>query len=232
MIRNDKTGDPGALILGMLPSGLTGKEKARLFAGLETFANAGDSPQDYQTLAAQRPTFWPRNPSSGTAWPPNEHDKFLDYRDALRRLWQGDAGEQGLAEEQQLLGDLAYLLGLMTRDELRTTFFADRQAVEESWSERSVILPVWGSPDVRYVARGDFESALWLLSRESWRAKVCRQCRRYFVAKKPAQSYCSKVCYAKAKRSQQLEWWNRAGKLMRATKGKSISSAKKSRRRK
>jgi hypothetical protein len=191
----------------MFPSGISARERKRLFAGLTAFVNAGGSQQEYEALAATWPTFWPH----ATQPPPvNEHARFLSYRDTLRRVWRG--GEKK-AEEQAFLHDLAYLLGLIPRND--TAFFIGLEAVGEL-REASRIVPIWGSGDVRYIGTGDFETALWLLSRESWRAKVCGECGRYFIATKPAESYCSPECQNEAKRKQRLEWWNKAGKFRRA----------------
>jgi hypothetical protein len=211
-------------VLGTLPIDLAPKERARLFQGLQAVVNTGDSEQDYQATAKQWPTFWPEGRKS-TAWSTLQRPKFIDYRDRLRSLW----GES-LKNQHQRLGTVAYLLGLINSEEADSLFFTGPEALAELWFSRankpssmaavstshSLILPVWGSVEVRFVARGDFEAALWALFRESWRARTCAQCKRYFIAEKPAQTYCSNRCYGDAKRGQRLAWWNKAGKIKRA----------------
>jgi hypothetical protein len=216
-----QAGQDKPTILGFLPIGLAAKEKARLFAGLEAFVNTGDTLDDYQAHV----------------WWPKAHAMFLDYRNKLRNLWGGDD------PEAQASGVLAYLLGIVGPTEFAggeyvldvdTQWFA-REAIAtleaqkavlpyEVWSSHSIVFPVLGQANFHYLPRGDFESALWALSCEGWRARMCGQCNRYFIADKPAQTYCGTGCYGDAKRGQKLEWWNRMGKIRRAQKG--VKSAK------
>jgi hypothetical protein len=219
-----------ATILGMIPNGLAPHEKARLFAGLESFVNAGDGLEDYHALAVQCPTFWPHN-AGALDWLPKAHAMFLDYRDKLRKIWSGDPEAQGS-------GVLAYLLGLIgpiefagmeyTIDVDMIWFARERKASldayksllqshpERVWTSHSMVFPVWGQTNFHYFPRGDFETAMWVLFGDSWRARICGQCKRYFIADKPAQGYCSTRCYGDAKRGQKREWWKTAGKMRRA----------------
>ena len=212
-------------VLGTLPIDLAPKERARLFGGLQSLVNTGDSLEHYKTLSKQWPTFWPDGSHLSRAWLPEEHSNFLDYRDKLRQLWSAPQGEQQI-------GVVAYLLGLISSEEADSLFFTGPEALAELWFRRpnkpssssavstlhSIVLPLWGSIDVRFFARGDFEAALWALFRESWRARRCSQCQGYFIADKVAQKYCSTRCTGQAKRGQRLAWWNKAGKIKRAQK--------------
>jgi len=220
---------PQPTVLGARPIDLAPKKRAHLFGGLEKLVNTGDSQQQYQSLSKQWPSFWPEGPESPTAWLPEEHSNFRNYRDKLRQLWSGSLNEQ------QQLGTVAYLLGLISSEEADSLFFTGPEALAELWFRRpnkpsagsavstlhSIVLPLWGSIDVRFFARGDFEAALWALFRESWRARICGQCQRYFIADKAAQAYCSTRCYGEAKRGQRLAWWNKTGKIRRAQEGSS-----------
>src|SRR5437763_11090206 len=96
--------------LGMLPIGLAPKERARLFGGLEALVNTGDSLDDYQELSRHSPKFWPGD--SKSAWNPQEHATFIKYRDQLRELWRGSL------DEQKRMGAVAFLLGLITSEEV------------------------------------------------------------------------------------------------------------------
>ena len=219
--------------MGTLPIDLAPKERARLFGGLQALVNTGDSLGDYQHLSKQWPTFWPDGSQLSTAWLPQEHSKFLNYREKLRQLWSGSL------EEQQRIGAVAYLLGLINSEEAESLFFTGPEALAELWFNRPnkspsssivstsapVLLPVWGSIDVRFFARGDFEAALWALFRESWRARICGQCKHFFIADKAAQKYCSTNCNGAAKRGQRLSWWNKAGTIKRAQR-KSVRPVK------
>ena len=57
-----------------------------------------------------------------------------------------------------------------------------------------------------------FQSAIYYLMQERWRAKVCPQCRKYFVADKAAQKYCSTKCCGERKQKVSLDYYNRIGK--------------------
>lgn len=157
---------------------------------------------------------------------------FLDYRNKLRLLWRGDTEARGS-------GVLAYLLGIIAPSdfvrieyipaavgmhwferEARATSHAYNSLLqshpEREWRTHSMVCPVWGRLDFEYSPRGDFEAALWALIGESWRARLCGQCRRYFIADKPAQNYCSTRCYGEAKRGQKREWWRTVGRARRS----------------
>jgi hypothetical protein len=64
------------------------------------------------------------------------------------------------------------------------------------------------------------QSAIYALMTQSWRAKVCRNCREYFVAAKTAQVHCSHECYVNIKNARSLHYWNTKGKAERARKRK------------
>lgn len=207
-------------ILGTLPIDLAPSEMGRLFNGLEAVVNCGDSLNEYQNLSKGHASFWPSDP--GRAWNPKDHASFIEYRDQLRALWNGSLNEE------QRPSTVAYLLGLIDSEEFHTLWLSGPEALFELWAARSTkatnstvsishsfILPVWGNVGLRFYAQGDFEAALWALFRESWRARVCGQCKRYFIAAKAAQRYCSTKCYGAAKREQRLTWWNKTGSLRR-----------------
>jgi hypothetical protein len=231
-------------ILGLLPNDLAPAERARLFGGLEAFVNGGDTPQDFNSLASQWPTFWPHDIDEGgnpnrLNWSLSAHPLFLDYRDKLRKVWEGDP-------EARLSSVLAYLLGIVRINEFMSAeyvldvdaawFGRELDSTHRAWQSllqthpealqapHSMAFPQWGLGNLRYLPRTDFEQALWLLCQENWRARVCGQCKRYFIADKAAQKYCSTRCYGQAKRGQRLEWWNSVGKIKRSQKRSSLRS--------
>ena len=65
-----------------------------------------------------------------------------------------------------------------------------------------------------------FQAAIYCLMCESWRAKSCRNCQKYFVADKSAQVHCSHDCYVEIKNKKSLDYWNKYGKPKRAARTK------------
>jgi hypothetical protein len=57
----------------------------------------------------------------------------------------------------------------------------------------------------------DFQEAVWCFFREFWRARVCRQCMRFFIADKSAQSYCTTECSTQAHQASARLWWREKG---------------------
>ena len=64
----------------------------------------------------------------------------------------------------------------------------------------------------------EFQHAVYDLMQQSWRAMVCTECGRYFVAAKRAQKYCSPTCCGERKRKQVLAYYHQRGKLARQQK--------------
>ena len=61
-----------------------------------------------------------------------------------------------------------------------------------------------------------FQQSLYELMQCRWRAKVCPDCGRYFVATRNAQAFCSAKCTETMKRKRALAYWNEKGKNRRA----------------
>jgi hypothetical protein len=57
-----------------------------------------------------------------------------------------------------------------------------------------------------------------LVGQDYWRAMVCPECSRYFIAGKTAQRYCSSSCFGKAKSKASMEFYNRKGRFLRQKK--------------
>jgi hypothetical protein len=77
--------------------------------------------------------------------------------------------------------------------------------------QRSAIFPEF---------RTKFQATIYNLMRQSWRAKICRNCQSYFVADKPAQVHCSHECYVEIKNKKSLDHWNKEGKAKRTARTK------------
>lgn len=80
----------------------------------------------------------------------------------------------------------------------------------------SELRPDWIRGSVEYESANDFQLALFLLMKESWRARVCPECDRCYVADKSAQRYCSGTCYLAVKQRRDLEYWKTKGITRRA----------------
>jgi hypothetical protein len=123
---------------------------------------------------------------------------------------------------------LEYLLGLELEYATREHgSFRDarmpNQAFAQGWSAllaehvgayctgRSQVLPEWRKGRFEFVPTGDFQSSVYVLLSESWRAKVCRRCERYFIADKPAQVFCSPDCSNKNKHEGGRRYWHEKG---------------------
>jgi hypothetical protein len=217
------------------------EERARLFEGLERVVNCGDSREAYSQIAIAARSFWPLNVSAPTGkerldrpirWDEAGQPLFRAYRNYLRRIWVGDY----VADNKFFDGAyLNYLLGLDTRfathepGQYIDLVLPDR-AFTEGWAalkktytgayvhSPAQVLPNWGASKLDYLATNDFQRAIFILLGESWRAKVCRRCGRYFIADKSAQAFCSTGCSGGNKRDRGLKYWREKGVLQRAAR--------------
>jgi hypothetical protein len=84
----------------------------------------------------------------------------------------------------------------------------------------------WTTGRIRYRGMCDFQRALYLLFRESWRARVCERCDACFIAKREAQKYCSTDCSEEIQREVKRKWWAERGKALREKRSKAKSKKK------
>ena len=208
-------------------------EKERLFGALEAFVNLADGLGGLESFLQQWPAFCPvvrgvigehpPRPRLG----PSLHELILHFRDHLREVWQGldRTGEK-----------IAILLGL--RDWTRIYLKPD----EMDWNEldlgSSVLLPGpkylpnWKTGQFAYYPGNDFQGAVYLLFKASWRAKACSHCSSYFIASKPAQLYCKPACANATKQRRNQDWWAEHGKEWRdKSKGEKSRKVEKRKRR-
>lgn len=214
--------------------------RIRIWSALERFANTGDSIDDYQRMAARCPSFWPLPVEDGRgqdlAWHEAAQPLFNFYRNSLQRLWVRDPVVLKVGPYTELLlgvfrdvyslfADDSPLMDTPTRStavpqglqlairRLKRSFPDARgpglQPIASFW-------PDWNTGTVRYTFHTDFQWAVWRFFRESWRAKVCPQCSRYFIADKPAQAYCSPKCSNQAHLASAVRWWKEKGASRRA----------------
>lgn len=208
-------------------------DRERLFAGLEVFVNAGDSYEEYRNLQIQVPTFWPlrlRGPFGPLEWPAAGQSLFRAFRDYLRRLWRSDFyNDDGSTVDGRYL---QYVLGLETRYAVDPPYglldaVLPTQAFQEGWwallkehegvycSGSPSPLPSWRSNKFDYVGSNDFQNGVYQLLSESWRARVCRRCGKYFIADKAAQVFCSTLCSNQNKLEGGRRYWHDKGTSLR-----------------
>ena len=103
----------------------------------------------------------------------------------------------------------------------RREAYQDRQTSEGISVGAAGVLPDsppalnWRTGTIEYEFSTDFQRSVYALMRESWRAKVCRSCGRYFIGSKSARMYCSSPCSGEAKRKRDLDYWVREGRPKR-----------------
>src|ERR1022692_1460581 len=78
----------------------------------------------------------------------------------------------------------------------------------------------WQTSGIRCEFKTNFQNAIYSLMQESWRAKICPICRKYFVAGKSAQAYCSHECYVERKNKASLDYFRKKGRAKRVARTK------------
>jgi hypothetical protein len=138
-------------------------------------------------------------------WDDDWHRLFRVYRDTLRRIWISDpTAVEG--------GSLLFLFGL--QGSLPGGLGIELQEAVKTYGRLEImgtVFPDWKSGSFKFNPQNDFQGALYLLFRESWRAKVCAKCSSYFIAEKPARLYCSVECSNSSHRKAALKWWKEKG---------------------
>jgi hypothetical protein len=211
-----------------------------LFDGLERVVNGGESEEGYRELSSVAADFFParfgNNLHSEIAWHPSAWQLFRFYQGCLRKLWSGDFALQMGPTTRFLDGPyLNYLLGLDVEysgrgprgfTDLRSSAFAE---LPNAWAtvleafpfasvERACVIPDWTSGQFFYHPINNFQTALQILFLESWRARICRRCHKYFIADKNAQAFCSTACSGGNRRDRFMKYWKEKGAKRRAAR--------------
>lgn len=193
-----------------------GGDTQRLLWWLEDFVNVGDRLADYQNFATTHANFWPIplfDPAGKQLedWTPKAHKLFLAYQECLRRIWRRE--EQALHNKE-----VGFLLGMEQH-----RYFDRGGAIPEllraAWADlpnaqcrvHTRVSPDWTRGEFVFTPMNDFQQAVYLLFRESWRARVCEWCSKCFLADKPAQRFCGSKCFGEAKRKRDLAYWRSDG---------------------
>jgi hypothetical protein len=74
----------------------------------------------------------------------------------------------------------------------------------------------WTTGSNAFHCDSEFQRALFALMRDSWKARNCACCKRYFIADKPAQMYCSTRCFGDSKRDRDRSYFRQHGSKKRA----------------
>lgn len=195
------------------------EESTKLFCALEDFVNLGDGLSELDKFRSKWPCFFPAdvyefcrkqvverpqrirviNVDGPSSMVPNtDSGHFLTaFRDWLREIWRGE-------QDTCLTEDLSVMLGL-------------QEDWRSEYSQMGCELPLarggldWRTGRFLYEPECEFQAALYAIVLNSWKAKVCSHCSRFFVADKPAQLYCSTRCAGEAKRARGQEWWREHG---------------------
>jgi hypothetical protein len=176
-------------------------------------------------------------------WHPACHKLFLFYRDTLRGIWAGNTEMKGSAVDSG-----TFLLGLSSLGEdslaqakednvVSLVMSATPLALYDAWQEvlsrfktaatsgGIQVKALWSHGDFAFVPENDFQRAMYILFRQSWRARICPRCQMFFVARRPKQMFCGTACSAGSRLSSKLKWWKRVGKKRRSGKGKNGNKA-------
>lgn len=153
---------------------------------------------------------------------------LLFYRDHLRQVW-GGTDPEGLSlklllgfelEVKHQLGDLPIMSGWPVKERGKWIFktIIPGQPLDERQQTTIGGLPP-GRPIVDGVAGTitwgfgcELQQSVYELMQCRWRAKICPECGKFFLANKTRQTYCSPRCCGERKRKKQLEYWRSKGR--------------------
>ena len=155
---------------------------------------------------------------------------LLFYRNLLRRVWTNDDADGNclrflLGFEKEALGGGLFGMTLWKSD------LPPKPPVRPGWNIRWLgadddELRISDLPQGRPVIDGltgaitwsfssRFQSTIYELMQDRWRAMICPQCHKYFSADKTAQKFCSTKCSDERKREKQIAYYHRKGKFIR-----------------
>lgn len=222
-----------------------------MFRALEKFANVGIELEQLLAFGKAFPYFYPMEITDkhgrNLAWKPASLGLALWFKELLQEIWKGKKDMEGWTPRLALLLGLRPHVEWMTREEAQA-LSDDNPSVEFSSQQYldmvlkavgrtgeppsgikfrlALLIPDWQTGEFHYYPRTYFQRAVFLLFRQSWRARVCIECEKYFIADKPSQLYCSLTCNKDAKRKRNLEWWRREGDKWRRGRPKKRKSGK------
>ena len=199
------------------------RDRLKLFEALEEFANMRGDKDAWAQFSRRWPKFFPKweyDRAVGEKAGPNLYEPYFfervkeeggptsisDFPFYLNQIWMG-------GESQPYLD---IMFGIRPTPGLEDVSHPEESAA----TGMSSIPPAhysldWREGTIRYEGGCDFQRALYLLFRESWRARICAGCGSAFVAKRPRQKYHSTDCSEAATRQSKLASWNKHGDAWR-----------------
>ena len=191
---------------------LARKESRELLCALTEYVNLGDTQADARFFRKRWPNFFP-----ASFYDTAERDlksidgrRFLRIKKVLRDLWTGKDCPPYIAP---------VLLGL-------TLGGLDYTVLNDDGKSTSRLYMEWKTGEFEFESNIRFHEAMWLLVRQTWRAKVCTHCSQCFVASRATQYYCSTDCSELAERQLKREWWRKNGNAWRAKRNKESTGKK------
>jgi hypothetical protein len=210
------------------------KDRDLQLEALAAFANMGDTPFEWQKFRLKCRRFFPDDSlyTRAEQWLTTTLEPFLPYtttrlllyRDHLRRVW---AGSDQKGESLTILYGFEKKLNPV---EPKNAQFGEPGAAHPLFLGGKGLRPdeldqgmlPEGKPavdgvsgEILWTFGSEFQQSLYELMRFRWRARICVQCGRYFVADKTAQTFCSPNCSDSAKRARSRDYWRRLGSMNR-----------------
>lgn len=212
-------------------------DREALFAALELFVNSGDTSSELQSFRRQHPQFLPVEfYEQSEQLAKAKKDTFFSWlKRQLRTVWEGrdpagirlavllgirDVNYYGIPKGDFAAEATEHAVIFSDLIDLRSMPGEDSTVLGAHMLFRAEITPDWQRSRLQYEPQIDFQDAVYALMNESWRARVCPICRRYIIAAKPANIYCSTKCSGEAKQKRGLEYWRNEGKARRLKRQK------------
>jgi hypothetical protein len=182
------------------------RDKRKLFQALQEFANIRPEKEALIHFRRLWPNFFPESEYDNAAR--GSSPNILGYPDWLHQVWIGGETEP----------HLKIMLGLEDAPVDGTP--------EDSWAAGLSSISAkfcvdWDEGVFFYEGGCDFQRALYLLFRESWRARICEKCSAKFIARRAAQKYCTTDCSENMQRELKQKWWAEHGEEWRKRRHKS-----------
>jgi hypothetical protein len=188
------------------------RDKRKLFLALQELANIRPDKEGWAQFRKRWPQFFPEEDYAKVAQGSNP--SVADYPYCIGQLWIG-----GYAPLLLMLGidTVAYDVQALPPEEMWT---ASLKRISAEFDAD------WDEGVFRYQGSCDFQRALYLLFRESWRARICDKCGSKFIATRSAQKYCTTDCSEGMQRELKKKWWAEHGEKWRR-QGKRPTKTKK-----
>ena len=185
-------------------SPLAGRESRELLRALTEYVNLGDTAADVRFFRKRWPEFFPDNFYDAAEQDLESMDgrRFLRIKKVLHDLWSGRECPPFMPP---------VLLGLQLGG-------LDYVIWNDHGKSISTFRMQWETGEFEFESDIKFYKAMWLLARQTWRAKVCLHCSQCFVARRATQVYCSTDCSELAERELKREWWRKNGNAWRANR--------------